>query len=188
MSNKVTVALASTNPVKIKATFNVFKMFYEEVKVIPLDIWRGVRHQPIGINEIVQGAVEGARESIRKKDNASFGVGIEAGLIILPYSSTGYGDQQFAAIIDRKEVLTIGGGAVFEYPPAVTELVLTEGVEVGFVMEKLAGIKSLGRKQGAIGYLSHGILDRVKLTEQAVLMAIIPRLNEDLYFSATRKN
>lgn len=77
--------------------------------------------------------------------------------------------------------MTLGGGPSFEYPPFIVFRVLSEGLEVGTVMEELTGIRNLGKKQGAIGYFSKGQMDRTNLTEQAVLMALIPRLNEDLY-------
>nr|BAL59131.1 hypothetical protein HGMM_OP3C286 [Candidatus Acetothermum autotrophicum] len=52
---------------------------------------------------------------------------------------------------------------------------------MGDVMSELAGIEKLGHKIGAIGYLSKGVLTREQLTEQAVLMALIPRLRPELY-------
>jgi inosine/xanthosine triphosphatase len=90
-------------------------------------------------------------------------------------------DQQFAAILDREGVVTLGGGSSFEYPPAVLSRVLRDGVEVGRAMDELTGVSGLGRRQGAIGYLSRGALDRTRLTEQAVLMALVPRLSWGLY-------
>jgi len=48
-------------------------------------------------------------------------------------------------------------------------------------MEALTGIERIGHKMGAIGFLSRGLLDRAQLTEQAVLMALLPRLRPDLY-------
>jgi inosine/xanthosine triphosphatase len=56
-----------------------------------------------------------------------------------------------------------------------------KGKEVGEVMSALTGIDSLGKKMGAIGFLSGGRLDRTGLTEQSVFMALIPRMNEKLY-------
>jgi inosine/xanthosine triphosphatase len=55
------------------------------------------------------------------------------------------------------------------------------GREVGDVMSEIAGIEELGKKMGAIGYLSHGLIDRTQLTEQSVTMALIPRMNPRLY-------
>jgi len=59
---------------------------------------------------------------------------------------------------------------------------LGEGIEVGTAMDQLTGVEELGQKQGAIGYFSKGHLDRTSLTEQAVLMALLPRVNQRLYF------
>jgi len=71
--------------------------------------------------------------------------------------------------------------AGFEYPPSVVEEVLS-GKEVGDVMDELTGVEDLGEKMGAVSYLSRGLLDRIGNTEQCVLMAMIPRLNEGIYF------
>jgi hypothetical protein len=63
----------------------------------------------------------------------------------------------------------------FVYPPRVLEEVL-QGRTVGEVMSELTGIEKIGHKGGAIGYLSKNLLTREQLTEQAVLMALIPRI------------
>jgi len=39
----------------------------------------------------------------------------------------------------------------------------------------------MGRKGGAVDYLTGGILDRTELTRMAVLMAMIPRIRKDIY-------
>jgi len=76
--------------------------------------------------------------------------------------------------------ITLGVSSGFEYPPSVVENVLN-GREVGDVMDQLTGVDDLGEKMGAVSYLSRGMLDRTGNTEQCVLMAMIPRMNEDLY-------
>ena len=48
-------------------------------------------------------------------------------------------------------------------------------------MEELSGIKRIGELQGAIGWLTRGIVDRHEISVQAVIMALIPRLNPSLY-------
>jgi len=176
------VALGSTNPVKIRATHRVFMRFYPQIHVQGMKVQTTIPSQPIGIEQTVRGAIERAKAALDKLHEADFGVGIEAGIIPIPYTLTGYTDQQFAAIIDKQGKTTIGGGSAFEYPPVIIKKVLMEGVEVDAAMEKLTGIKKIGRRQGAIGYLSHGILSRTKLTEQAILMAMIPIINQKYYF------
>src|SRR2546430_14737256 len=48
-------------------------------------------------------------------------------------------------------------------------------------MARLTGIRDIGSKEGAIGYLTERRLDRDALTESAVLMAMVPRIRRELY-------
>jgi non-canonical (house-cleaning) NTP pyrophosphatase len=43
-------------------------------------------------------------------------------------------------------------------------------------MSRIAGIPDIKEKNGAIGYLSGGRIDRFAITRETVLMALIPRL------------
>ena len=180
------VAVGTQNPVKTSAVEHILqRLFKEEFNVIQVDVDTGIPKQPIGLRQIIRGAVTRARQAISTTKNAELGIGVEAGLVKTPYTITGYVDMQFAAIIDARGNLTIGCGSGFEYPPAVVSEVLNKRKEVGDVMESLTGIDKIGERMGAIGYLSHGELDRCHLTEQALLMAFIPRINEKLYFRHT---
>jgi inosine/xanthosine triphosphatase len=69
----------------------------------------------------------------------------------------------------------------------VIEAVMKEKEEIAKVMERLTGIKNIGRRMGAIGYLSRGKLNRIKFTEQAVFMAMLPRIRKELYGFGSRK-
>src|SRR2546430_2417922 len=83
-------------------------------------------------------------------------------------------------LIDRHGRITVGHGPGFAYPPRILEKVKA-GATVGDAMTRLTGIRSIGSRQGAIGYLTEGRLDRKGLTECAVLMAMVPRIRRDLY-------
>lgn len=175
------VAVGSSNPVKIKAVENVFSKFFN-VSVVARNVDSGVPPQPIGAEVTIRGAICRAKAAIGSDLSANLGVGIESGLLEFPSTTSGYMDQQFAAIVDREGAITLGGGPAFEYPLAIINKVISERIEVNDAMMALTGIRDLGRKEGAIGYFSKGCLDRTRLTEQAVLMALIPRINKDLYF------
>ncbi|MCS6903475.1 MAG: DUF84 family protein, partial [Candidatus Bipolaricaulota bacterium] len=105
--------------------------------------------------------------------------GIEAGLIWNETLKL-YFDVQFCAIFSRDGRLTVGHGSGFVYPPKVMERVLA-GQTVGAVMSEVAQVERLGHKEGAIGFLSKNLLTREQLTEQAVLMALLPRLRPEFY-------
>ncbi|MFQ6085679.1 MAG: inosine/xanthosine triphosphatase [Candidatus Bathyarchaeia archaeon] len=162
--------MGSTNPVKIKATKGVFKRLFGEVDVRGVKVPTYVR-QPIGYRQTIRGSVRRARKARKQSPNADFTVGIEAGLIPCTSAHSGYFDQQFAAVMDKRGIITIGGGSAFEYPECVVKEVTKKRREVGEIMEELSGIREIGEKQGAIGYLSHGQLNRIELTEQALFMS-----------------
>ncbi|MFX1362704.1 MAG: DUF84 family protein, partial [Promethearchaeota archaeon] len=63
----------------------------------------------------------------------------------------------------------------------IIEGVIKKNLEIGEAMENLTGIKDIGKRKGAVGHLTQGILLRKELTEQSILMAMIPRINRELY-------
>jgi inosine/xanthosine triphosphatase len=167
------IAVGSLNPVKIKAAENVFGRVFGPTVAEGKDVGSGVPSQPFGM-DTVQGAINRAKAAFSK--DYDYGVGIEAGL----FEVQGYMlDLQYCAVYDGSW-LTLGCGSGFEYPPTVLNEVLA-GKEVGEVMSRVAGVDDLGKKSGAIGFLSKGMLDRTALTEQGVFMALIPRINKELY-------
>ncbi|MHA1606051.1 MAG: inosine/xanthosine triphosphatase [Candidatus Freyarchaeota archaeon] len=180
VAHMLTVAVGSQNPVKVDAVRSVMGRLIGKVKVTPVKVDPKVPSQPIGVEQTLRGAINRASLAL-EKTGADLGVGIEAGLIEFPQTKTGYMDFQYCAITDREGWTTLGCGPGFEYPPHVIQAVFTRKIEVGVAMMELTGIKDLGRKQGAIGYLTHGVIPRKKLTEISVIMAMIPRINKQLY-------
>ena len=172
------IVVASKNPVKLKATQNILEKIYPAVEVEDRDVDSGVPDQPIGLEVTVQGAINRAKNAFSPDFDLS--VGIESGLLEVPHSITGYLDLQWCAIYDGEKI-TLGVSAGFEYPPLVIEQVLG-GKEVGDVMDQVTGVDKLGQKTGAVSHLTQGMLDRTGNTEQCVLMAMVPRMNEGVYF------
>jgi inosine/xanthosine triphosphatase len=177
------LAVGTRNPVKISAVVHaVERLLHEKFEVVQVEVNSGVPNQPVGLEQTILGAVNRAKHAIISVPRAEFGIGIEAGLVKVPEALTGYFDIQFAAVADKTGKVTVGCGSGFEYPPKVLREVLDKRKEIGDVMESLTGIENIGERMGAIGFLTHGQLDRQSLTEQAVLMALIPRINRELYF------
>jgi inosine/xanthosine triphosphatase len=172
------VTVGSQNPVKLKATRNVLEKIYTEVTVKAVEVDSGVPDQPFGLEQTIEGAINRAKNAYTIGIDLS--VGIESGLMETPHSLTGYMDLQWCAIHDGEKI-TLGVSAGFEYPPMVVEEVL-KGKEVGEIMDRVTGVSNLGEKTGAVSYLTRGMLDRTGNTEQCVLMAMVPRMNERVYF------
>jgi inosine/xanthosine triphosphatase len=173
---KVMICVGSENPVKINAVKNVFLKLFTEVEVQGMPVQSHVPEQPKE-SEVIDGAIKRAKNVLSQ--HCDFGVGIEAGLF-WNETSHRYFDVQYCAVIDKAQKVTLGHGGGFNYPREIIEKV-KQGETVGEAVEDTYKIKDVGKKMGAIGYLSEGILDRTKLTEQAVLMALIPRIRSELY-------
>jgi len=172
------VVVGSKNPVKINATNNILRKIYGDIEIESKDVDSGVPDQPFGLEQTIKGAINRAKDAYSETFDLS--VGIESGLMETPNSITGYIDLQWCAIFDGDKT-TIGVSSGFEYPPEVVKAVLN-GVEVGDVMDRVTGEEDLGKKKGAVSYLSHDMLDRTENTEQCVLTAMIPLMNEEVYF------
>ncbi|MDW8021884.1 MAG: inosine/xanthosine triphosphatase [Nitrososphaerota archaeon] len=173
------VAVGSRNPVKVEAVEACFNAFFDEVVIEAVEV-EGIP-QPIGFEEALRGAVERAVEAI-DKSGADLGVGLEAGLIENKYAITGYMNQHVCAIVDGWSRVTFGLSAAFEFPFEVVEGVLSgKAGEAEEVMEDISGIRGIGSGVGAVGYLTGEKLTRKDLCVQAVLTALIPRINPQLY-------
>ncbi len=169
------VHVGTDNPVKVRAVRNVFADVFVRVHVKAVPVPTGVPEQPID-HQAPVGAMNRARSALGDGD---FGVGIEAGLI-WDASVGDYLDVQYCAVVDRAGRVTLGHGPGFEYPRAVVDRVRA-GKTVSEAMAELTGIRDIGTKHGAIGYLTGRRMDRDTLTEAAVLMAMVPRIRQDLY-------
>ena len=172
---KVKIAVGTDNDVKLQAVENIFQKVFKSPEVVKVNVPSDVPVQPWG-DDTIAGARNRAEGALNESASAHFGVGIEAGLFKDDVTDNCY-DVQYCAIRDRGGHVTVGHGPGFYYPPSVVDA-LRMGKSVGEVMSALTGIKEIGKKKGAIGYLSNDILDRLGLTEQAVIMALVPRLSE----------
>ena len=169
-SDVLDIVVGSTNHVKVEAVRDVMEKVFGDVRVTGTDVDSGVPDQPFE-EQTRQGAINRARAALGDHDMA---VGIEAGVF---EKDEGLYDIQYCAVIDRSGRITVGTGSGFMYPPAVAELV-RKGQTVGEAMKAVFEQPDIGKGQGAIGYLSRGLLDRKALTEQSVIAAMVPRLND----------
>ena len=117
-------------------------------------------------NEIINGVINKAENSIRKAD---FGIGIEAG-ICLNNITKKYSRLHYCAIIDKFGKITVGHSSGFEIPDEIISLINNEES----IDDVLSSI-SVGEK-GMIYKFSKGLIERKDLIKQAIQMAFIPRL------------
>ena len=167
-SDVMDIAVGSTNPVKIAAVRTVMEKVYGDVRVTGLDVPSGVPEQPFE-EQVHQGSVNRAKAALGDHDMA---VGIEAGVFEM---LDGLYDIQHCTILTRDGRMTFGQGSGFRYPDDIADLV-RKGMTVGEAVKEVYGSTEIGKKKGAIGLLSKGLIDRKTLTEQSVMAAMVPRM------------
>ena len=175
MVRPLIIYVGTDNQLKVKAVAAVAAGLYSKVRVQGVSVESGVAPEPLE-QDVVLGAITRAKKAL---GNGDFGVGIEAGLF-WNESVRDHLDVQYCAIVDKAGRLTVGHGPGFAYPPAVVALV-EKGMTVGQAMERITGISGMGSRQGAIGYLSRGHVNREQITKMAALTAFLPRIRRELY-------
>lgn len=185
---KIHICVGSLNPTKINATKIAFGKYFDNIQIYNVKVDSKVSDQPIGLKKILKGAITRAKSALnflineKMVNQGTFGVGIEAGLVNVPYSNTNYMDLQFCAIIDEKKQLSLGSGVAFEYPQSVIDQILKNtNKEIGGIMGKLAGNMNLKNESGANSFLSNNAITRTEILTQAVICALLPYMNKSLY-------
>lgn len=171
------VVVASQNPVKVNAVLNSFRRYYDaEVEVVGISVPSGVSDQPMSEEETRQGAVNRANRASELEPGTDFYVGIEGGVDRV-------GDRLFAfawIAISNTDFDSLARTATFELPPEVSQLIF-EGMELGDADDQVFKKNNSKQQNGAVGLLTQDLVTREKLYEQAVLLALIPYMNRELY-------
>jgi inosine/xanthosine triphosphatase len=173
------VVVASGNPAKIKAAELGFSRMFpdKEFAFEGVPVGSGVADQPMTDDETFAGALNRAISARQEQSEADFWIGLEGGL-----QEEGDDFYAFAWIVILGPEGLVGKSrtGTFAIPPAVTELVRS-GKELGEADDIVFSQTNSKQSSGAIGILTHGILDRANYYAQAVLMALIPFKNVSLY-------
>lgn len=174
--NKLTVLVGSKNPTKTNAVFSAFKeVFKVPIEVVGLSVSSGVTDQPMSCAETKKGAKNRVKQL--KKNNADFYVGIEGGC-----SYVGKNLFAFAWVVVMSEKKTgYGKTSLFQLPKEIQNLI-EQGVELGEADDFVFNRKNSKQKDGAVGILTGGLVDRSKYYKEAVIMSLIPFINKKLNF------
>lgn len=170
------INVGSTNNAKLEAVRESIAMYPQLAKadIKGFSVASEVSEQPIKLEETVRGAMNRARNAYSERE-CDYSIGLESGLIEVPYSKSGFMDLCACVIYDGKE-FHLGLSSAWEFPkPEMMDLVSKEGLTMTEAATKLgyANDPQLGAKQGMIGILTKGRLVRKEYTKQALTMALI---------------
>lgn len=171
------VIVASLNPVKINSVKHAFEKVFKDsdFEFQGVVVESGVPDQPMGEDETLLGATNRALNA--QNHQGDFWVGIEGGVA----DRDGQLEAFAWMVVLSNGKKSIGRTGSFFLPHKVSKLV-HEGVELGEADDIVFGQSDSKKKQGSVGLLTHGVLDRTTYYEQAIVLALIPYLNEAYYF------
>ena len=173
-----TIVLASTNPVKARAALRGFESIFpgETFNVQTVSVPSGVSEQPMTDAETLQGACNRCGDAARRIPDADYWVGIEGGV------EEKDGELlAFAWVVVRSANMQgKGRTGTFVLPGRVAELVHS-GLELGEADDIVFTRSNSKQENGAVGLLTGNVIDRCGLYAHAVMLALIPFRNVELY-------
>jgi len=173
-----TLVIASTNPVKIQAAANGYRRLFPdaEVNVVTVSVPSKVAHQPLSDEETLRGALNRSSNARRVQPDADYWIGIEGGVQTL--------NDELAAfawiVVQSATLVGKARTGTFFLPPAVADLI-RQGKELGEADDIIFGRSNSKQENGAVGLLTNNVIDRTQLYEHAMILALIPFRNENLY-------
>lgn len=175
------ILIGSENSVKIESVRQSFSKFFKPVDVKGLRVDSGVPAQPFN-EDTFAGAKNRAEQVKRINDeqslNANFFVGIEGGVLQL---HNRWFQFTVIHILDQQHRESVGTTGLYELPDWLVEKLLV-GIELGHIIDELTGDFNTREKQSASGFFTKGAVDRLQNYTQAVTFALIPFLQDNLYF------
>jgi inosine/xanthosine triphosphatase len=183
------VRVGSTNPPKLQGVRAALSAFSRDVTIEGIEVESGVPEQPLGFEEIVEGARNRA-ERAHRGGECDLGVGYEDGLVAIPGPSGSSSGSWFnigcAAVSDGVQI-SLGLSSGFSYPPACSQRAVTERRPIGALFDRFwrqhreSSPAPAQLSIGNVGKLTRGALTRAEYTRHAVVCALTPFIHPDLY-------
>jgi inosine/xanthosine triphosphatase len=171
------VSVGSTNPVKLAAARAVLSRVATSARVEGVSVSSTVRNQPFGDDETIRGALARARAA-REAAGAEIGVGIEGGVV---ESGNQLRTCAWAAVVDASGREGVGGSLAMPLPASVSRFIREDGLELGDAMDRVTGEHNTKHRQGAVGILTAGLVDRQAAYEVILTYALAPFLTTELW-------
>ncbi len=173
------IVIASKNPVKINATLNGFKKMFPKAdfEIEGVFVPSGVSDQPLTDAETFKGASNRVNNAFKEKPDADYWIGIEGGI-----EEKNSEMEAFAWVIVKSKSGNTGKGrtGTFFLPSKITELI-KQGKELGEADDIVFKRKNSKQENGAVGILTEDVISRTNYYIEAIVLALIPFKNPDLY-------
>ena len=175
------IKIGTENPSKVTAVMEAFAEYkeFDDAKFYSIKTDSGVSDQPKTLIETIEGARNRAMNAFNRCD---ISIGLESGLMNVPYTNTGYFDICIATIYDGKNYYS-GAGPGFEYPKKVISDIINTGMNAtdSFYKNEYTTKKNIGAEEGIVSVVTKGVIDRKEYHKLSIIMALIQYRNKDMY-------
>ncbi len=173
------IIIASTNPVKRNAALFAFQAIFptEKITIDSINAPSEVKDQPMSEAETLLGAQNRVKNARKKIATADYYVGIEGGVEIKQGEM-----EAFAWVVIQSKTNKSGKGRTgsFFLPKKIIKLI-EEGTELGVADDIVFNHSNSKQKMGTVGILTKNVCDRTEYYKQAVILALIPFINPEMY-------
>ena len=177
-SNPLRVIVGSKNPVKVGCTREAFTQAFGKVDLEEgVDALSNIPAQPRSEEETLLGAKNRATHAKSLVPEADYWVGIEGGVDEDPQGMYAFA---WIYVLHHSGKSSQSKTGTFYLPPSVVALI-QDGMELGHADDLVFQAQNSKQKGGSVGLLTHGLITREAYYQQAMVLALIPFLNESLY-------
>ncbi len=168
------------NPTKLQAVCNILTdhPLFKDALISAVDANVAEFDHPKTLGDTIAGAKQRAKTVF---GGCKYSFGLESGIMPAPDTKSGYLETTVCAIYDGKNY-HLGLSPSFEWPKKMIDLII-DGKDGSQAFKELGLTthEKIGVAEGAIFILTHGKIDRTKVNELAVMMALIHLENPDHY-------
>jgi len=177
------VVVASLNPAKSRAVEDAFRNRFprEQFLLHAVSVASGVSDQPCSDAETRTGARNRVANAGLEVPDADYWVGLEGGTEVFDDSLMAFA---WMAIMNRAGSISEARSVTLPLPAVVRDLV-DGGMELGEANDRVFSTVNSKQNGGAFGLLTNGLYTREGVYTQALIIALIPFVNE-LYFGPSR--
>lgn len=176
---KLKILIATKNPGKIQGAKKAFSNYFSNFEIEGVPVSSDVSDEPVN-DEIYNGAknrVSNLKKYAKENNiDADYYIAVESGIT----NKLGrWTIINIAIIEDKNGYESFGTSSGFPVPDKyVDEIIKTD---LGKVMDRLFNQSEIRKGKGGIAFLTHDVISRYDLTEQAFVMCLTQYINDNIW-------
>ena len=210
--SKIIVAVGSTRRPKldaVTAAFSSISFAFPDFEIVGVEVASGVRHTPLTREDLMTGARQRAEALVRiaRAENKpwNYFIGLEGGIdvvaatdvmpnldvvpdldVVAEAGKRWVFLENWVYITDGTSNGSFGQSGAILLPEVLAHSVVDDGVELSEAIDAFAGRQGIRDAEGAWGILSRNLISRQEAFRVAVLNAMAPFYNREVYFAAAK--